>query len=333
MKRKFEEMAVVITGASSGIGRAAALEFARRGASIVIAARREQALLDLARECNADHRVVVAPADVTDEASMQAVARRAIERFGRIDVWVNNAAVTMFGKFDEVPLDAFRRVIETNVFGYVHGVRAALPYLREQDTGGVIVNVVSPLGRAGAPYTSAYAMSKAAICILGECLRQELHGTNIHVCSVFPSSTDTPIFQQAANFYGRQVKPLSPVHRVESAAEAIVRAAEHPRREIYASADGSAVVWLHDCCPGMYEALARPKVERDHFTNEAAAPSTGNLFEPMPEFATVSGGWRVPKPGQGLRIASAGIKALGAAAALWWVFRMGTKRNGRLLHF
>ena len=131
--RRLRDSVVVITGASSGIGRATSLAFARRGATVVIAARRELLLKELAAECQRMSGLSLAvPTDVTDSTACENLARRAIESFGRIDVWVNNAAVTAFGRLEETPADASRQVIETNLLGCMHGARAALPYFREQ---------------------------------------------------------------------------------------------------------------------------------------------------------------------------------------------------------
>src|SRR5207244_7676562 len=133
-------------GASSGIGRAAALAFARRGATVVVAARRELPLRQLARECERlVGRSLAVPTDVTDEGAVQDLVCRVLETFGRIDVWVNNAAVTLFGRLEETPAEPYRRVIETNLFGTVHGVRAVLPSFREQGSG-VLINVASVVG-------------------------------------------------------------------------------------------------------------------------------------------------------------------------------------------
>ncbi len=138
---------VVITGASSGIGRATAHAFGRRGAALVLAARRGELLEQAAEECRRfGTDVHVVPLDVTDEQSVRNLARVAVERFGRIDVWVNNASVAAWGRVDDIPMEDFRRVIDVNLFGYVHGARAVLPVFREQGSG-VLVNVGSMVSR------------------------------------------------------------------------------------------------------------------------------------------------------------------------------------------
>ena len=149
--RDLSSSVVVITGASSGIGRAAALAFAEAGASLVLAARREEPLRDATRECEerGGHALAV-PTDIRDEAAVARLADAAVERFGRLDVWVNNAAVTLFGRFEETPADLWREVIEVNLFGYVNGARAAMPHLR-RNGGGTLVNVGSVNSRLGAP--------------------------------------------------------------------------------------------------------------------------------------------------------------------------------------
>ncbi|HSP81463.1 MAG TPA: SDR family NAD(P)-dependent oxidoreductase, partial [Myxococcaceae bacterium] len=160
---RVRDAVVVITGASSGIGRETALEFARQGATVVLGARREQPLHEVAERCRQlVGRALAVPMDVTDEDAVQGLARTAIENFGRIDVWVNNAAVTLFARFEEAPPADWRRVLETNLFGYVHGARAAIPYFREQGRG-ILINNLTGFAKLGAPYLSAYVTSKVAV--------------------------------------------------------------------------------------------------------------------------------------------------------------------------
>ncbi|MBG6184391.1 NAD(P)-dependent dehydrogenase (short-subunit alcohol dehydrogenase family) [Arthrobacter sp. CAN_A214] len=187
---------VVITGSASGIGRAAALHFARRKACLVLVSRRGDALESLVADCTAlGARAIAVPTDVTDADAVQALASRAVEHFGRLDVWVNNAAVSYFSPFLKVPLDDFRRVLDVNVMGYVHGARAALERM-EQQGSGVLINVASIVGEVPQPYTTAYSMSKAAVRALGVSLRSELRldkrKKKIHVCTVLPATIDTP---------------------------------------------------------------------------------------------------------------------------------------------
>jgi NAD(P)-dependent dehydrogenase (short-subunit alcohol dehydrogenase family) len=218
----------VITGASSGIGRATAIRFAQKGASLVLTARRSELLEDVASECRRFGAETVAVAgDVSDPQFVDNLAKECVLRFGRLDVWVNNAAVTMFSRFEEAPPNVYRRVFETNFFGVVHGARAVLPYFREQGEG-VLINMSSVVASAPQPYTSAYVASKYAIRGLSECLRMELalDDAEIHVVHMMPASIDTPLFQHAANFTGRAAKAMEPVYPAELCAATIVRLAE-----------------------------------------------------------------------------------------------------------
>ncbi len=305
MPRPISDSVVVITGASSGIGRATALACAEKGAVVVLAARREGPLNELASECErAGGRALAIPLDVTDESAVQDLARRAIETFGRIDVWVNNAAVTLFGRFEETPPEAYRRVIETNLFGYIHGARAALPIFREQGSG-VLINVASMVSKVAEPYVSSYVLTKQAIRGLAMSLRQELAldgSHDIHVCTVMPATIDTPFFQHAGNYTGRAVKAMPPVYPAENVAETILNLVRKPRHEVFVGNAARMLSAQYLMAPAMTERMMATMVDKQHlYQDRPADPTPGNLFEPMPQYTSVSGGWlseqdRAPAP-------------------------------------
>lgn len=163
-------------------------------------------------------------------------------------MWVNNAAVTLFSRFEEAPPAVFRRVIETNLFGYIHGARAALPYFRKQGSG-ILINNSSIAGKTGEPYTGAYVISKFGVRGLAATLRQEIHDPDIHICTILPASIDTPIYQHGANYTGRAIKPLSPMYDAKEVAEAIVACAEAPQRQVVVGTAGRALLALHTISP------------------------------------------------------------------------------------
>lgn len=311
---------VVITGASSGVGRATAHAFARQGASLVLTARAPDPLDDVVAECAAcGGRAVAIPADVADADAMGRVADAAAERFGGLDVWVNNAGLGVVGRFDQVPLEAHRRVIETNLLGYMNGAYAALPHFIEQEHG-TLINNVSIGGFVPTPYAAAYAASKFGVRAFSNSLRQELQAwPDIHVCAVYPFFMDTPGVQHGANYTGRALQPAPPVYAPERTAQAIVDLVTRPRREVVVGAMARLAKWQYQLAPALVEwGLAR-FIEFYLSRAEPSPVTAGNLYQPMPERAAVHGGWRWSLPrgasGKALTLGLAGAVAAGIMLA------------------
>jgi NAD(P)-dependent dehydrogenase (short-subunit alcohol dehydrogenase family) len=293
VRRDLSDSVVVITGASSGIGRAAAYAFAREGSRLVLAARSAGPLQTLAEEIERMGVAALAvPTDVRDEAGVQALARAAVERFGALDVWVNCAGVIAYGRFEEVPGEVFRAVIETNLFGQVHGARAALERFRAQRSG-VLINLASVWGRVTTPDVSAYATSKFAVRAFSECLRHELRDIpDIDVATILPLAVDTPIFAHAANYSGRAVRPVPPMVDPHEVARGIVRCARSPLREVTYKRAGRALELLHSLAPGLYGRILPAAFEAGNYGRRPMAPTAGQVLAPERGERAVDGGWR-----------------------------------------
>jgi short-subunit dehydrogenase len=317
MRAPLADSVVVVTGASSGIGRATALAFAREGAAVVVAARRREPLDILVDECRAIGAAAVAvPTDVTDERAVRELARRPLETFGRLDVWVNNAGVGAVGDFEAIPSEVFRRVVDVDFFGYVHGARAAVAHFRAQGAG-VIVNVASMVGKMAMPYYTPYVAAKFAVVGFSETLREELLGTGVDVVTIMPAAIDTPFFQHSANYTGRALKPPRPVYDPEQVAAAIVDATRRPRRERFVGGSARVMHALHLLAPALYERAARVMTDRGQFRDVPALPTPGSTLTPMSEGSALRGGWGATPARRRRRRAAVGV-ALVVPALLAW---------------
>jgi short-subunit dehydrogenase len=287
----------VVTGATSGIGRATALAFARHGARLALVARDADRLADLAGECRQQGgEALVVPADVADPAAVARVRAEAVRRFGRVDVWVNGASVGIAARFGDEPVDEVRRLVDTNILGCVNGSRTALEQFRAQG-GGTLVNVSSLLGLAPNPLVSTYVMSKFAVRGLTLSL-QEGPGREpgIHVCCVLPGPVDTPFFERAGNHTGLRLRAIAPAAAPERLAAKIVSCARarRPRREVTVGLTGHALHAGHRLAPRTTERLVARASARLIVRKDELVPDTsGALFDPQPDLARVHGPWRV----------------------------------------
>jgi len=328
MGRHVEGLSVVITGASSGIGRAAAIAFARAGANLALAARRADLLREVAAECRAlgAHAVAV-PTDVTDAEAMEDLADAAKRAFGRIDVWINNAGTGVFGPYMNADIALHRRTIEVNLLGAMHGAYAALPHFRRQ-RGGILINNVSLGGWAPTPFAAAYTASKFGLRGFSAALRQELGGERgIRVCAVFPAMIDTPGLEHGANVSGRAIDPGPLVWAPEDVAEAFLSLVRWPRDEVAVGWPARAAQAAYALAPGPTEHLMGAVVRRSLARAERAPRTEGALLEPVAQGRGASGGWRARK---GLpRSARAPSTAIGLAALAGLGLFLGTRALAR----
>jgi short-subunit dehydrogenase len=294
IKRDIQDATVVITGASSGIGRAAALAFAAQGARLVLAARRESVLEELSAECErSGAQALAVPTDVTDAAAVAQLARVANDTGGgRIDVWINNAGVGAVGEFEQVPIETHDQVVRVNLLGYMHGAHAVIPFFKRQ-TRGILINTISLGGWVPMPYAVAYSASKFGLRGYSEALRAELRRwPDIHVCDVFPAFIDTPGFQHGANYTGHKVRPAPPVYAPERVAAAMVSLVRKPRRATSVGATAPLARFTHFVL-GDYANRLFERAMRSSFERAPQAPvGDGTLFEPNADQTGTSGGWR-----------------------------------------
>jgi short-subunit dehydrogenase len=222
---------------------------------------------------------------------MQALARRAVERYGRIDTWVHAAAVSLYAPFQETHPDEFRRVIEVNLIGQAFGAMAALPYLK-QAGGGALIHIGSVESKRSFPLHSAYSASKHGMIGFIDALRVELMHDRIpiSVSTILPAGINTPFFDKSRTRLGVKPRPSPPVYEASAVAEAILYAAEHPVREIYVGGAGKSMEWLHLLSPNLTDWLLSRYGYRPQLTNTPKtdqAPS--NLFEHVEGLDQVQG--------------------------------------------
>jgi short-subunit dehydrogenase len=275
---------VLVTGASSGIGREVAVALAARGDAVVLVARRRADLAGLATIC--EHRgaagTLIAAADVSDATAWEAAFEEAVAQFGRVDVVVHAAAVAAYGRFTEIPTEVFDQVQRINLLGTANVARTALRHFDSRQQGHLVI-FGSLVGKISTPYMSPYVTSKWAVHGLARTLQAERVGERVHVSLVEPGGVSTTIYDKAASYLGVQGKPPPPVYDAERVARAVVSLIERPRRERSVGLLNPVISAGFRLFPAVYDRIVAPLVSRLALADEPVADHTGNLFEPQPE--------------------------------------------------
>jgi short-subunit dehydrogenase len=286
---------IVITGASSGAGRAAAIEFARHGTNLVLAARNEAALNEVKAECEQmGGNVLVFPADTSEALAMIALANAATDKFGCINVWINNAGVLAAGDFDRTPMAVHEQVVRTNLLGYMNGAHAVLPIFKAQ-THGILINNISIGGFVPVPHGAGYTASKFGLRGFSQALKGELTPwPNIIVCDLFPAFLDTPGIQHAGNYTSKALKPAPPVYDPNRVAQAMVEVARNPKANTYVGSVSLLLKFGHALFPEIMSKLTGIVMRRYLDNAEPIALTDGNVFTTVNYGMSTHGGFGLP---------------------------------------
>ncbi len=290
--KPIEQQVVAVVGASSGIGRETALQFAKRQAKVVVSARSESGLQSLVQEISQFGGSAIAiPADVSEFEQVQKIADKTVEYYGQLDTWVHTAATSMFAPFEQITPEEFKRVIDVNLMGQVYGAMVALPYLRQ--TGrGALIHISSVEARRSLPLQSAYAASKHAIEGFLDSMRVELQheGVPISVTNVMPATINTPFYNKALTKLGVKPTGVPPYYQPDLVAAAILHAAEHPTRDLIVGDVGRFLDLLQKVSPHLADAMLNLiAVEGQRTSTAKSISDPNNLFEPIAGYDRTTG--------------------------------------------
>ncbi|MBW4690980.1 MAG: SDR family oxidoreductase [Lyngbya sp. HA4199-MV5] len=329
--KPIEQQVVAIVGASSGIGREAALRFAQRGAKVVVSARNEKGLASLVHEIHQTGGDAIAvAADVAVFEQVQAIADKAVAAYGRLDTWVHSSATAIIAPFEQVTPDEFKRVIEVTLMGQVYGAMVALPHLKREGRGALI-HISSMEGRRALPLQSSYSSAKHGVEGFLESLRVELQheGSAVSVTSIKPAVINTPFYNNALTKLGVKPTGLPPYYAPSLVADAVLYTAEHPTRDFIVGDVGKVLDLLQRLSPALVDSFLVLAGFQGQKTNELkAADAPNNLYEPVADHDRVEGDfgsltvpsvtdWLDRHPGLGWGIAgtAAGAAVLAMLAA------------------
>ncbi|MDX1994080.1 MAG: SDR family oxidoreductase [bacterium] len=300
MTPPLHEQVVVITGASSGIGRETALKFAQSGAKVVLAARNRTALETVASQIEATGgEATIVTVDVSNWQQVKHLAEQAMNTYGRIDTWVNDAAASVYGTVEETPVEEFDQIIHVNLLGTIYGVKAVLPHMRAQG-GGTIINIGSVLSERAVPLQAGYVATKFGVRGFTDALRMELQRekSGIRVTLIMPASINTPFFDHARSNMETEPRPIPPVYHPEIVADAILYASQHYVRQMYAGGAGLMFGLMERLSPALSDRMMQvmnwtfkaqkanqPNDERDSLERPMAGPGRvegdfGHLTKP-----------------------------------------------------
>jgi short-subunit dehydrogenase len=284
---------VLVTGASSGIGRATAHRLAAGGDRVALASRSADVLGEVARECTARGAadVLVVVVDVADRDQVEAAFRAVVERWGGLDGVVHAAAVVAYGRFHDVPAEVFDAVMTTNVLGTANMARESLRLFEAQRSGSLVL-LGSVLAKIAAPLISPYGSSKAAVHALARAIQVEARRMpGVEVSIVSPGGVDTPIYDQAASYTGRPGHPPPPVTTPERVAAACVRALDRPRRDVNVGAANAVMVTGFRVMAPVYDRMVGPLMSLLGQGRGSVEPGPGNVLGPRPAGESVRGRW------------------------------------------
>jgi short-subunit dehydrogenase len=284
----------VITGASSGFGRGTAIALARKGANVVLAARRRNLLDELAGEIeSAGGTALVVPVDVSDAGDVATLAASAVDRFGGIDIWINNVGVGALGLFWDIPVEDHARLVDVNLKGLIYGAHAALRQFRMQ-AKGTLINIGSIDSEVPLAYQSSYAATKAAVLSLSRSLTEELRIAgydDIKIGTIMPWAVDTPWWTHAANYTGHAPR-MAAMDDPQLVIDAIVGACTDPKEKQPVGAKGRAANLSHQFFPTLTERMSATIAQSEVEKADAVPNTTGSIYEPMAQGTTVGGGIR-----------------------------------------
>jgi len=279
--KPLDQQVIVITGASSGIGLATAKAAAEAGAKLVLAARSAQTLQEIVQRIGSNgSKAIHVVADVGERAEVERIAEEAIGHFGRIDTWINDAGVSIYGRLDEVTEEDNRRLFDTNFWGVVHGSLVALPYLKKQ--GGALINVGSEVSDAVVPLQGMYSASKHAVKGFTDALRVEIEEVDkapVSITLIQPTAVNTPYPQHAKNYMEQEPQLPTPMIEPEKVADAILEAATKPKRDVKVGAMSKVNTTISKIAPSLGDKMSAKQTDRQQRPEPPHDPE-GTLYKP-----------------------------------------------------